>query len=75
LKGYAAPSIIVVILSIFTAAAGVFYYKIFSQLPIPDSLRWIIVVGTLAVIAALVAVLIQRIKELKRGEEDDLGKY
>ena len=28
-----------------------------------------------AVAAALIAVLVQRIREIKKGEEDDLGEY
>jgi len=41
----------------------------------PDIIRITIAAVSVIVSVVLICVLIQRIKEIKKGEEDDLGKY
>lgn len=38
-------------------------------------LKIVIIIIPLALIAAILAVYIERVRELKRGQEDDLDKY
>ena len=39
------------------------------------ALRWVLGLVPLGLAAASVGVCVQRIKEIRSGEEDDLGKY
>lgn len=43
--------------------------------PIPVLWKLLIGIGVLALIGGLIAVLIERIKEIEEEDEDDLGKY
>jgi len=68
----AAPIIITVIVValIIIQIAGIFF--------VPDMPLWIIAVGLLICLGAagmMIYVLIERIKDIKRGEEDDLDNY
>ena len=71
----AAPIVIVILMILSAAAVGSLYFKVFSMAPFPVFFRIGALTVTAAVIGLLVAVLIQRVKEIQRGEEDDLGKY
>ena len=42
---------------------------------IPDIIRIIVVVTSVIAGVVLIFVMIERIREIKKGEEDDLGKY
>ena len=46
-----------------------------SQEPLPPWLLVLFITITVAVVASIVAVLIQRIKEIKGGEEDEAAQY
>ena len=46
-----------------------------GQDPLPPWLLGLFILITVAVVAAILAVLIQRIKEIKGGEEDEAAQY
>ena len=66
-----APIIIVFLILAYYIAFGVFFVKF--AVPLILKLIGIIVPAVLS--AAFIWLLVQRIKEIKGGEEDDLGKY
>ncbi len=75
MKRYIAPVLSALAVGIVIAAFGIFYFLIFKEIPGARVIRFIFASGVLIGVGALTAVLIQRIREIKRGEEDDLGKY
>jgi hypothetical protein len=54
---------------------GYLYFWVFSQPAFPRWIRILIVIGTVALVAAFVAAAIQRLKEINKESEDDLSKY
>ena len=70
-KKMIAPIIIVFLNLAYYIAFGVFFVKFAA--PLILKLSGIIVPAALS--AAFIWLLVQRIKEIKGGEEDDLGKY
>lgn len=75
MKKFIAPLISAVFAAVVMIAFGCLYVAVFLKIP---DLKWLAVLfaaGALAGIAVLIAVLVQRYKELKRGEEDDLSEY
>ncbi len=75
MKRYVAPILSALAVGIIIAAFGIFYFVVFKEIPGASLVGFIFAAGALIGLGALVAVLIQRIKEIKGGEEDDLGKY
>ena len=71
-KGYFAPIVITVILLLYFA---VYFGVLISLLPMVWKYVLLIFPVALAVIGLLIYVCIDRIKEIRSGEEDDLGKY
>jgi len=65
-----APVIIVMLTGGYYLALGGFLASELSGV-----LRWAALLGPAAVSLVLLAVLIERIREIRKGEEDDLGKY
>lgn len=66
-----APIVVVVLISLYIAAYAVGF--ILLDLPL-----WVCFIGGLAgliFIGVMIGVLISRIKEIRSGEEDDLGNY
>lgn len=73
-KKLIAPVVIVILLVVYLLTIGGWF--LFS--PDPALPFWVRVAGILlptGASAALIAVLIERIIELKRGQEDDITKY
>ena len=67
-----APVVIVVLISIYYIAIGV----IFAYMNGVTMLAKIIALVVPALLSGVaITVLIQRIKEIKKGEDDDLSKY
>lgn len=66
-----APVIITVIMVVYYAAFGVLVWKI--QPPAAVCVLGIVI--PLALAGVVLGVCIQRIKEIRSGEEDDLSKY
>lgn len=75
MKRYIAPIISAIAAGLVIAGFGIFYFLGFGQIPGASLIRYVFAAGAFAGLVVLVVVLIQRIKEIKRGEEDDLGKY
>jgi len=69
------PIIVGVLSGALITAGGVFYAMLFGTLPGGGIWRVIIAVGVAALIAALTAVVLIRIRELKGEDENDYRKY
>ena len=63
-----------IIITILIVSYYAFYFTIIIALPIGI---WKLFLGIIPVVLAVIMiyVCVQRIKEIKEGEEDDLGKY
>lgn len=71
-KELIAPIIIVIIMS---ALIVLWFYGLFF-VPMPLFIKLVILLVMLSIIGALIAVLVQRINELRKGEEKDaISKY
>lgn len=66
-------SALVVIL--LTAAYAVFWFLVLDDANVENAMRIIIACVSLFVVIGVGWALVSRIRELKRGQEDDLGKY
>jgi uncharacterized membrane protein YbhN (UPF0104 family) len=72
---YLAPIIIVVLLVVVIVLYGLGFFSVADYYPSSIWIKGLIVVGVLGLVAAVVAVLVQRVKEIKGEDEDDLSKY
>ena len=70
-KKIIAPVVVVVCITLYYSI-GV---MILTKLNIPIMLKIVVLVFSLIIAMVFISVLIERIKEIKQGEEDDLGKY
>lgn len=75
MKRYVAPILSALAVGIIIAAFGIFYFVIFKKIPGASIIGLLFAALALIGLGVLAAVLIQRIREIKRGEDDDLGKY
>lgn len=71
-KKMVAPVIIVCVIAVYYIAIGVFFAYM-KGVPMLAKIIALLIPGILTGVA--VTVLIQRIKEIKKGEDDDLSKY
>lgn len=67
-----APVVIVALISIYYIATGVIFAYM-NGVPMLAKIIALVVPALLSGVA--ITVLIQRIKEIKKGEDDDLSKY
>ena len=67
-----APVVIVALISIYYIAIGVIFAYM-NGVPMLSKIIALVVPALLSGVA--ITVLIQRIKEIKKGEDDDLSKY
>lgn len=67
-----APVVIVALISIYYIAIGVIFAYM-NGVPMLAKITALVVPALLSGVA--ITVLIQRIKEIKKGEDDDLSKY
>jgi predicted anti-sigma-YlaC factor YlaD len=63
---------VVVVLGVLFAAARVFFA---NGKFVADTSKIVVLVVSLIMTVLLVVVLVERIKEIQRGEEDDLSQY
>jgi len=70
-KKLIAPIIITVILVCALAA----YIAVYLFAPIPVWVKVLCTAGFLSLIGVSIFVLVERINEIKKGEEDDLSQY
>ncbi|AHC16247.1 hypothetical protein [Salinispira pacifica] len=75
MKRYLAVIVIMMIFIPLILGMGFFYYWVFTQVMLHWILRLLIALGTLAMAGAFLAVSIQRFKEIKEEDSDDLSKY
>ena len=71
-KKMIAPVVIVALISIYSIAIGVIFAYM-NGVPMLAKIIALVVPALLSGVA--ITVLIQRIKEIKKGEDDDLSKY
>lgn len=69
-KGYIAP----VVITIFFAAYLVLYFGVLASL-LPGIWKYALFIIPLVLVGVLLYVCIERIKEIRGGEADDLSKY
>ena len=70
------PAILSALVVILLAAAyAVFWFLVIDDAEIENALRIVISIVSLFVIVGVGWALISRIRELRGGQEDDLGKY
>ena len=75
MKRYFAPFFSAVIAALLIVVFGLFYFFIFKEIPGAGYIGYIFIAIAIIFVGVMVAVLVQRIKEIKEGDEDDLGKY
>jgi hypothetical protein len=71
IKKTVAPVIVTLILSGYFLSIGLAFYKF----NLPNSIKLTVVIASVILTAVIIGVLVERLKEIKGGEEDDLGKY
>jgi hypothetical protein len=70
-KKILAPVIIVLLIILYYSAAGVFLFK----MQLAPGIKTALVLVPLIITGVMIWVLVERIKEIRSGEEDDLGEY
>lgn len=75
MRRYATVIFITAIFIAFFAGLGYLYFWMFTESNFPIFFRLLVVLVTVVLVAALVKVGVERIREIYKGEEDDLGKY
>lgn len=63
-----------IVVSVFVILYYVVYFGILITL-VDDIWKWVLGVIPVALSAVMIKVCIERIREIKEGEEDDLSKY
>ena len=75
MKKYTAPIVILISMTVVAVLWGFLYFRIFSGPEFPGFVRLIVIIAAAVPIGLLTAAFIQRIKEINRGDEDDISKY
>lgn len=70
-KKMIAPIVVTVAVVIYFAV----YFGVLLSLLEPAILKWLFGIVPAAMAATMIGVCIQRIREIREGEEDDLGQY
>ena len=71
-RGYLAPTLVVAVIVLYYIGMAAMFVCVPG---IPGWAKALLCLIPLAVCAVAVGVLVQRIREIKSGEEDDLDKY
>jgi hypothetical protein len=74
-KKLIAPVVITALIVFFISIQFWTTVKVFNNIDWHIAIKITALIAPLAIAIALIAVLIERIKEIKKGEDDDLGKY
>jgi len=72
-KKYLAPIIVTIFIALYYSVAAIVFYD-YNDLPIIAKIV-LFVAPSIIIIVMMLMVLLERFKEIKKGEEDDLGKY
>jgi hypothetical protein len=71
-KKYIAPIIVTVFMVLYYSIAAILLYNV--DFPFITKIAVFVVPSIIIIVMTLMA-LLERFKEIKKGEEDDLGKY
>jgi len=74
-KKHVKKTVAPVIVSLFLLGYFLSFGFVFSKFNIPNSIKLTVLIVSIIGAAVIIMVLIERLKEIKGGEEDDLGKY
>lgn len=74
-EGPMTPIVIGAVVGVCALVTGGFYYFLFAMFAGTVVLRWVIVAGSIALIAALTVVVRRRIVEIKEVNPDDYRNY
>ncbi|GHU23972.1 hypothetical protein FACS1894172_16430 [Spirochaetia bacterium] len=70
-KKMIAPIVVVICLAVYYTAIGI----ILLNIALPTIVKIAFIGVSILVTIVIILVMIERIKEIKKGEEDDLSKY
>ena len=75
MKKYLATIVIVVLLSLWLVFQGTVYLHVIDRFALPEFLKLVIkgIMATLVIV--LLIILIQRLREVKEDNEDDISQY
>jgi hypothetical protein len=74
-RGYAPEILSALVVVLLTAGYAAFVFLALKEVDVTNAIRIIIALAALFVIGGVGWALVSRIRELKGGQEDDLGKY
>jgi hypothetical protein len=72
---YIAPLVVVVLVSTVVLLYAFGFFSVADYYPSAAWIKVLIVLGVGGFLAAIIAVYIQRVKEIKEEDKDDLSKY
>jgi len=72
-KKYLAPIIVTIFIALYYSIAAIIFYD-YNDLPFIAKIV-LFIVPSIIIIVMMVMVLLERFKEIRKGEEDDLSKY
>ena len=72
---YVAPVVSALVIIALVASYAVFLFLILDDIDVARAVKMIIAIAAAFVVLGVSAALVSRIKELRGGQEDDLGKY
>jgi len=72
-RKYLPPIIVTVFIALYYSIAAMLFYN-YNDLPFMIKIT-VFVVPSIIIIIMMIMVLFERFKEIKKGEDDDLGKY
>ena len=72
---YVAPVISALVIIALSVAYAIFLFLVLDEIDVVRAIRVMIAVGVGGVVVGISAALVSRIRELRGGQEDDLGKY
>ena len=72
---YVAPVLSALVVIALAAAYGAFFFLVLNEADMEGAVKYIIAAVVLFVIVGVAIALVSRIRELRRGQENDIGKY
>ena len=75
MRNYVAPAISALVIIVLAAGYAVFFFLVIRGIDATTSIKAIVAAAALFVVIGVSVALVSRIKELRGGQEDDLGKY